>query len=336
MTTFADCSIGYKQESVFGTGVTVDRFLEFNTEDLDFTPSRQYRRGMRVGRRTALSARKITTTKQAGGPFETDIWTKGLGTLLQGALGGGVSNLVSGSTYQQLFTLADTLPSFTVQKGIPRVGGTVDPYTYLGMMIDQLTISMPSDDAATISVEWDGRDMTTATGYAAPSYVSNPNVFHWAHSAFTYGGTVTAPTNTALASGGTAAPDIRDFELTINNNLNKERWNGGLGGLKDKPTVGIREITGKFTAEYLARGYIDDYAADTERAMVATLTSGEALSTGFATFQVVLPAIKLDGPGAVKSNDGDLITVEHTFTVVDNLTAAQVLWIAVRTADTAL
>jgi ferredoxin-NADP reductase len=87
MTTFADCSIGYKQESTYGTGVTVDRFLEFNSEDLDFTPARQTRKGMRVGRRTAISGRKITTTKQAGGPFETDIWTKGLGTLLQGAFG---------------------------------------------------------------------------------------------------------------------------------------------------------------------------------------------------------------------------------------------------------
>lgn len=336
MTTFADCSIGYKQESTYGTGVTVDRFLEFNSEDLDFTPARQTRKGMRVGRRTAISGRKITTTKQAGGPFETDIWTKGLGTLLQGAFGSGVSTLVSGSTYQQVFTWADTLPSFTVQKGIPRVGGTVDAYTFLGMMVDSFTISIPSDDAATLSVEWDGRDMTTGTAYAAPSYVSSPNVYQWAHAAFTYGGTVTAPTATALASGGTPALDIRDLEITVNNNLNKERWNGGLAGLKDKPTVGIREVTGKFTAEYLARGYIDDFAADTERALTATLTSGEALSSGNATFQLVLSAIKLDGPGAVKSNDGDLITVEHTFTAYDNLTAAQPMYGVLRTADTAL
>ncbi|MGL4256348.1 MAG: phage tail tube protein [Microbacterium sp.] len=336
MTTSADCSIGYKAESTYGTGVTVDRFLEFNTEGLDFLPNRQTRRGMRVGRRTAISGRKITTTKQAGGPIETDIWTKGLGTLLQACTGTASSTVVSGATYQQLFTLGDSLNSLTVQKGIPRVGGTVDAYTFLGAMVDQFTISIPSDEAATLSVELDARDMTTGTAYATPSYVSSPNVYHWAHAAFTYGGTVTAPTTTALASGGTAAADIRDFELTVNNNLNKERWNGGLGGLKDKPTVGIREITGKFTAEYAARGYIDDFAADTERALVATLTSGEALSTGFATLQVVLPAIKLDGPGAVVANDGDLITVEHTFTAYDNLTAAQPIWIAVRTSDTNL
>ena len=49
MTTFADCSIGYKAESTYGTGVTVDRFLEFNTEGLDFLPNRQTRRG-KIGR----------------------------------------------------------------------------------------------------------------------------------------------------------------------------------------------------------------------------------------------------------------------------------------------
>ncbi len=336
MTTFADCSIGYKAESTYGTGVVVDRFLEFNSEGLDFTPNRQTRRGMRVNRRTAISGRKITTSKTAAGPIETDIWTKGLGTLLQAATGTASSTLVSGTTYQQLFTPGDTLNSLTVQKGVPRVGGTVDAYTFLGMMVDSWTLAVPADDAATLSFEFDGRDMTTATAYATPSYVTSPNLYHWAHAGFTYGGAVTVPSATALGTGGTAAADIRDFEFTCNNNLAKDRFNGGLSGLKDKPTVGIRELTGKFTAEYLARGYIDDFGADTERALTVTLTSAEALSAGFATFQLVLPAIKLDGPGAVVANDGEFITVEHTFTAYDNLVAAQPYYVAVRTADTAL
>jgi len=336
LTTSADCSIGWKAESTFGTGVVVDRWAEHNSEGLVFAPNRQVRRGMRVNRRTSISARKITTTKTAGGPIEVDAFTKGLGTMLKAAAGTASSTLVSGSTYQQLFTPGDTPDSLTVQKGLPRTGGTVDAYTFLGCMVDSWTLDIPNDDAATFAFELDARDMTTGTAYAAPSYVSSPNIFHWAHAAFTYGGTVTVPTTTALGSGGTAAPDIRDFSFTCNNNLDKGRFNGGLAGLKDKPLVGVRELTGSFTAEYQARGYVDDFAADTERALTVTLTSGEALSTGFATLQLVLPAIKLDGPGNPVANDGETITVEHTFTAHDNLVASAPYFLVLRTADTAL
>ena len=66
-----------------------------------------------------------------------------------------------------------------------------------------------------------------------------------------------------------------------------------------------------------------------------TLTSTESLSAGTATLQVVLPAVKLDS-GIPVSNNGDFVTVEHNFTVLDNLTAAQPLYVVLRTADTAL
>lgn len=335
MTTPADCSIGMKAESTYGTGVTVDRFLEFNSESFDLKPNRKVGKGMRVGRRTSISQRRITTTKQGDGSLDLDFMTKGLGVLLRAALGSSTVTLVSGSTYQHLFTLGDVPDSLTIQKGVPRVGGTVDAFTFLGCMVDSLSLSVPNDDGVTLSAEFDARDMTTATGYAAPSYVSTPNQYHWAHASYMYGGTLTAPTTTALATGATAAADIRDFELSLNNNLDKGRFNGGLAGLKDKPTVGLRDITGKFTAEYAATGYRDDYLADTGRPFVCTLTSGEALSTGFATLQIVLPEIKLDSAVPV-SNDGETITVEHSFTAFDNLTAAQPIWIVLRTADTAV
>ena len=45
--------------------------------------------------------------------------------------------------------------------------------------------------------------------------------------------------------------------------------------------------------------------------------------------------MKLDGK-LPTSNGGELITVGLEFTVLDNLTAAQPLWIVARTADAAL
>ena len=68
--------------------------------------------------------------------------------------------------------------------------------------------------------------------------------------------------------------------------------------------------------------------------LVLTYTGG-ALSAGTETLQVVVSEMKLDGK-LPTSNGGELITVGLEFTVLDNLTAAQPLWIVARTADAAL
>jgi hypothetical protein len=332
MATPYDCSIGLIAESTYGTYLAPTRFYSFSDESFDWKPNRKQAAGMRVAARVARSNRRVTTTVQGEGSLEIDALSKGMGVILAGALGSSAATLVSGSTYQHNFTLGDTPASFTVQKGVVDAGGTVRAHSFLGCMVNSWSFTAPNDDIATFKFDFDVRDLDTAQSYATPSYPSSPSLYHFGQAAATYSGTVTAPTTTALATGGTAATDIRAFELNVNNNLATDRFNFGAAGKKAKPTVGLREITGKFTAEYAANTYRDDFIADTERAIVVTLTSSEALSTGTATLQVVLPAVKLDS-GVPVSNDGDFVTVEHEFTVLDNLTAAQPLWIVLRTGD---
>lgn len=335
MATPQDCSIGVIADASYGTYQAPTRFYEFTDEGFDWKPNRKQGQGLRVAGRVARSGRRVTTTVQGEGSLEVEAVTKGLGVLLKAALGTAASTLVSGSTYQQNFTLGDTPDSLTVQKGIVDAGGTVRAHSFLGCMVSQWSFSAPNDDIAKFSFDFDVRDLDTAQSYAAPSYPSAPSLYQFAQAAATYAGSVTAPTTTALATGGTAATDIRDFELNVNNNLAVDRFNFGAAGKKAKPTVGLREITGKFTAEYAANGYRDDFIADTERAIVVTLTSTDALSAGTATLQVVLPAVKLDS-GVPVSNNGDLVVVEHSFTALDNLTATQPIWVVLRTADTAI
>lgn len=335
MATPQDCSIGLVNEATYGTYVAPTRFHEFTDEGFDWKPNRKVGQGLRVASRVARSGRRVTTTVQGEGKLELEAVTKGLGLILAAAMGSGVSTLVSGSTYQQNFTLGDTPSSLAIQKGLVDASGTVRAHSFLGCMVNEFTFSAPNDDIAKFSFDFDVRDLDTAQTYAAPSYPSAPSLFNFSQAAATYSGSVTAPTTTAIATGGTAATDIRDFEVTVKNNLADDRFNFGAAGKKAKPTVGLREISGKFTAEYAANTYRDDFIADTERAIVVTLTSTEALSTGVATLQCVLPAVKLDS-GIPMSNDGDFIVVEHSFTVLDNLTAAQPIWFVLRTADNAL
>jgi len=335
MAALQDASVGTAVESTYGTPVTVTRWYEFVDESFDYEKTVKQGAGIRVGSKVARSARRVVTETQAKGDLTVELGSKGLGTLLQTCFGTGVSTLVSGTTYQQNFTLGSTPPSMTVQKGLVRADGTVDPYTYNGGVVDSFEIDCPQGDIAKLKSSFVFRDVLTATAYAAPSYATGGSLFHFAQGAITIGGTVTAPTTTALATGGTTVANVRDFNLKVDNHLTADRFNYGGAGKMAAPTLGLRGITGKMTIEYTDRTLVDAYIADTPLALSLTFTSAETLSTGTAQFQITLPEIKLNGE-LPKANGTDLITLGVDFDVLDNLTAAQPIWVSLRTADTAL
>jgi hypothetical protein len=333
MASPQDASIGAAVESTYKTGVTPTRWWEFTDESLNWNKNIKQGMGLRVGGRVARSARRVVPSADGGGDFSVEATSKGMGVLWQACLGTGASTLVSGSTFQQVFTLGDAPSSLTIQKGLPQAGGTVDAYTFLGCMVDSWEFAFPNGDIATLKATVDAGDMTTATAYAAPSYAATPSLFHFANGSIA-SGTLTAPTSTALASGTTTLADVRAGSVAVNNNLAQDRYNFGASGRKAKPTVGLREITGSLTVEYDTSTFRDAVLNETPLALILTFT-GAALSTGVETLQVVLPEIKFDGPLA-QANGTDLITTDLSFAALDNLTAAQPIWVVTRTADTAL
>lgn len=335
MATFQDLSIGGAIETTYKTPVTVTRWWEIDptAEALGWTKTVKVGKGARVAGRLARSARRVVPFAQGDGSFGLEAVSKGLGILYQAALGAGVSTLVSGSTYQQLFTLGDTPPSLTLQKGLPEVGGTVDPYTYAGCMVSSFELDFTNVDIVMLKFTWDIADLATATGYATPSYSTSPTLWNFSQGAI-YTGTFTAPTTTALASGATQMADIRGGSLVLNNNLS---FRPNLGASrKVKPTVGLRDLTGKLTAEYDVTTYRDAVLNETPMCLVLTYT-GAALSTGNEILQVVIPEVKFDSPLPV-ANGTDLITTDFSWSAYDNLTntGPNAFQIVTRTADTAL
>lgn len=329
MTTFQDCSIGFVPEVTYKTFLTPTRFLEFTDESLQWNKDVKQGAGLRVGGRVARSGRRVVPTAAGEGDFTVELPTKGMGLLWQAAMGTGSSSLVSGSLYQQVFTLGDAPNSLTLQKGIPRVDGTVDAYSFLGAMISEFEIEAGNGEIATANFSVDAGDLSTAQAYATPSY-ANPSLFHFAQGVVAVNGTLTAPTSTALASvASAAAASVRSFSVQVSHNLAGDRYNFGGAGRKDKPVVGLREISGRVTVEYTSNTLRDAFLNDSSVGLLVTLTSGTD------AFQVVLPEVRLDGD-LPEVNDGELITVDHDFTVLDNLTSAQPIWLISRTADTAL
>jgi hypothetical protein len=333
VTTTQDCSVGIGVESTFGTKVTATRWFEFVSETLDFRKNIVQGKGLRVGSRVARSGRRVVTTSDAGGDLVVECISKGMGLLWQACLGAGSSTLVSGTTYQQVFTLGDTPSSLSVQKGVPMAGGTVDVFDFVGAMVDSWEFTFGNADVPTLRATLDCKDVTAGGSYTAPSYASGANLFSFAGATLSTG-TLTAPTTTALGSALTPVANVRGGSVQCANNLRGDRYNIGGGGKKAQQLVGLREITGKMDVEFTDTTMRAAVLADTPMSLVLTYTGG-ALSTGNETLQVIVPEIKLEGE-LPKSNGGDLPIQSVSFTGLDNLTAAQPIWVVTRTADAAL
>jgi hypothetical protein len=342
VSTQLDCSIGFKKETTWGTGVTVDRFLEFTDESLDFNRKFYQGAGLRVGTRVARSSRRALVQDGATGDIGLEVPTRGLGALLELLLGVGASTLVPTTTgvYQQVFTpiLQDFLPSATIQKGIPRLGAnTVDAYTIRGAVASSFEFAMANSDVLKLKTSWIGKELDTTVAYASPSYPATSELFSFTGAKLTVGGTVVAPTSTALASGGTAVADVSDFSISVDNKLDGNGFNmGGAGKLTRRPAVGLAEIKGKITAEYDAQAFVAAVRDQASINLVATFEGTTAIETTFKpTLQIVVPELRFEGE-LPKANSGDVITQSMDFTVLDGLVASSPLYIVTRTADTAL
>lgn len=333
MVTTQDASIGMATESTFGTAVTPTRWLEFVDESLQWNKNVVQGAGLRVGGRVARSARRVVTTVSGGGDMTIEWASKGLGMLLAACMGNGTSSLISGSNYQQLFTLGDTPPSLTMQKTLPQAGGTLTSHTYSGCMVDSFEIDFANADIVQINPTFVMGNFSTVPAYTTPSYAAAPvSLYQFANGSITTGTTLVAPTATTVASftGGTSVLDVRGGSVVVDNNLTSDRFNLGGQGKMLKPTVGLRGITGTITVEYDNETYNSLYLADTPMAAIFNFTgaAGEVL-------QIVLPEFKFDSQLPV-ANSTDLITTDMGFSVLDNLTAAQPIWIVQQTLDTAL
>lgn len=340
MTTQLDCSIGAKKETSYGVPVVVDRFLEFTEESLDFERTIVQGEGMRPGSRVARSGRNVITRHGATGDIGLEVPTRGLGFFLEAMLGTGASAEVETGLYQQLFTLqkTDFQPSLTIQKGIPRLGAdTIDAYTVHGAVCSGFEISLGNSELLTISSSWTARELVTDVAYATPSYPTGTELFSFVDGSLVVGGSVTVPTSTALASGGTAVANVRDFSFGAEQGHDGEGYNiGGLGKRTRPPAVGLASLTGSLTAEYDSTTFRDAVRDRTSMALVATFEGPSDITSGNpAVLQIVVPDIRFEGE-LPKANGGDVITQSLEFTGFDGLVAAHALYIAVRTADSAL
>lgn len=340
MTTQQDASIGFKKESTFNTLVTVDSFVEFTAEDLDWMPTfSDPVASHRVGRRVAASDRKVLVKQEVGGSFTTELYAKGNGKLFEAALGTATSTQASGAAYQQLFTpiADDYLPSYTIQKGVSPLAATTEEQTFGGMVCSGFDLSAPNGGTPTIKWNWVGKSLSLGEAYATSSYIASNSTLTFVNGSVTIGGTVTVPTTTALSSGGTATANVRSVDLTYDNGLDSEGFNFGASGLRSrKPALGLRKITGTATIEYTDNTIRDAYYAQTELALTLKFALTTAITGAYyPTIEIVCPVVRFDGE-MPKASNGEPVTLTVPFEVLDGRSAAHPFYVAIVTAETAI
>lgn len=341
MTTLQDGQIGFKKETTFKTYATPDTFLEVVSEDLEYVPTRVKGDGLRSGRRMGRSDRHILARKEVNGSFTTEATSKLLGKLFEACFGGtGTSTLINGTSYQQLFTptTTDPLNSYTIQVGVPPVGGgSVLPHNFLGCVFTGFEFTLPEQGPATIKWNVAGSDFETSTALATASYPAAYDIFGNIHATMTLAGSVTVPTTTALATGGTATTIVRDFSLTYGNEVDGGGFNiGGAGARTRKPALGLRVGTGSFTAEFDSATVRDYFVNNTGVAITLRLQTATAISgSNYPTLEFTLPICHLSGE-TPKLNAGDVTTITADFEVFDGGVAAHPVYVAIVTAETAI
>ncbi len=340
MTTQLDCSIGIKKESVFGTPVTVDQFLEFIEESLEDSTEFGQGEGMRPGQRVARLDRRVVNKIDAGGSITDEAKTKGLGILLEAGLGGTPTSTETADTgvFQQVHTLTQGAhPSYTLQKGIPKGDGSgVETFTFPGSQANSIEFDFSNGEILKITLEWMCREVLRDEAYASPSYPASAGLFHFVGGAITVSdGTLTVPTTTALATitGGETAT-VRSGSITVDQSLDGEGWNlGGAGKRTRAKRVGRASVSGSLEFEFDDETMSDAYLDQDDLKLVLNFTHDSTIGASSApVLQIVIPALRLEG-AVPTANGGDQITVSADFTGLHD-GSNEPIYVVYRTTDT--
>lgn len=283
-------SLGFSAEVTYGTYVAPVRWLESSAPQLRLVKNTVQGGAMAAGRYAQPGRQRTVTTKAGGGSIAMEVYSKGMGLLWNTLMGGTVTPVQQGATAAHLQThpVADPIGKMlTVQSGVPDLGGTVRPYTFLGSKITSAEFSCGIDENLTVSFEVDSREVTEAQTLAAPSYATGVNVFHFGQMSVKLG-----------TYGAEASVDgVRKVSLKISRPMKTDRFYAGNGGLKSQPVLNNwLDVSGSFEVDFMTKAdFADRFANDSSTALVWEFTGPEIATPYNELFRIKVPMIFFNG-----------------------------------------
>ena len=337
-----DAQFGFKAETTWGTAVTVDKFLEFNSESITNEPTFLEPTGLRPGVKHKRANRVRISRRTITGDVELEVATRGMGTLYKHMLASGSGStpaqIASTTAYRQVHTPGGFVGfGLTMQVGRPEPSGTVRPFTYAGCKVSNWEFSLSDSEVPMLSLSVDGRSESTATALATATYTAGASIFDFSQATLELGGTAATASGLTEVTGGTAvATIVREINISGETPMANERFGLGNAGLKaeqlenDTPT-----ITGTLTAEFNKTEFYDVFTANTTQPLVLRMV-GDAIGVSGEndTLEFLMPAVKFKA-SAPSVEGPDIVAMNVDFEAYSDGTNP-VLQIMTISADTAL
>lgn len=294
--------VGFKAESTYGTGVTVDRFVPCSAAPFTLDQPRIEDDGIRAGRLLLEEDDFYLGNKRVSGTINTRMYDRDVALLFQHALGG-VSHSGSGP-YTHTITPADlTGKGLTVQLGVPLVGGTVHPMTYTGCKVKALEIACVQGELATLAVELVGQDEDSdGTPSLASASYNAVRAYSFADGAVTVAG---------------SAVKVRSFRWRWEN-MFADRFNIGSRLTEEPKQNDLSVCSGEFLAEWSTAQY-GRFTGGTTSALVLAFSSGSYSITITMNVRYDGSTPQISGRGLVETSspfkavgdgsDSDAVTV---------------------------
>lgn len=337
-----DAQVGFKAESTWGTAVTVDKFVEFSSEDLKFDPNWLEPTGLRPGTKYKRASRVRQSRKGVTGSLTLEHATLGMGTLWKYALASGSGStpvLISGTAYKQIHTPGDfrTL-GLTVQVGRPEPGtGTVRPHTFAGVKVIGWEFSLTDNAIPSLKLMFDGRSEATATALATATYLTGAAVFDFSQATLKLGGTATTTAGeTSVATGVAVATVVKSITIAGSSPMATDRYGLGNAGLKSEPLENATPtITGKFDSEFSKAELYDVFQANTTFPLQLTLTGSLIGGANFFLLDFILPAVKLKA-AAPNVGGPDIVQMGTDFEAYSDETTNPVIQVKIVSTESSL
>lgn len=178
-----DAAILVGVESTYGTPATLTRGFEGKADTFKREQSRLESVGFRADMHTLRSDRVVTVNMGGAGSIEVDMLNKGMGLLLQGAMGSkaGPAQVAATTAYLQTFATTDSAPadSYTIQVIRPRLESGVQQFTYHGCKITGWELGQSPDGLLVVTFDFDFEDSDTSTAAGTPSYPATATPYDW-------------------------------------------------------------------------------------------------------------------------------------------------------------
>lgn len=250
--------LGFKSESVYGTGVAVDTFCPFVSESLTEAIDQLMSKGIIAGARLPRSQQWAQGNHVIAGALGLELYDRTTAILFKHMLGAVVTT--GSGPYVHTLTPGDlTGKSLSIQVGVPDNTATVQPFTFAGCKIPKWQLGLKKGEIATLGLDIVGKTATTATGLASASMAASiaPITFN--------GATVTL---------GGGAYKFAECTLNGDNGLDVSRFFAGQTSIDEPLEAQLRSITGMLESELAGLTAYNRFVNATEAALVLHLAKG--------------------------------------------------------------